>query len=387
MSAAIKKFPGPAKEAPPAMDDDEDEHECPKCPPVGAPAWLATFADIATNLMAFFVLILGFAQFDEPSFAKMAGSMRETFGTQMIASVMENPSSNRVIELDFQSGEDDKGQDDAEESSSSGEGSTPDNAEAGAAETEARDQGRDAAQALMEALSSGGVTVEQGDSSVTVKLDEAQGQPLAEAIAKALAQAAGTAVQSDTTASAQGGDEQPEPQTDPQGTTEASAGRGGKGGVAKGASHSPGFAAARLSVALQEEIGQGLVTVERRDGKVFITMGEGGGFPSGSADLTDEARALVEQIATTALDPEARITVTGHTDSVPLSASPFTDNLGLGAARAAAVVRELVDSGKIDPAKATATSKGEFAPLADNTTEEGRAKNRRIEIEIDYPAP
>ncbi|MFD1807256.1 flagellar motor protein MotB [Gemmobacter lanyuensis] len=63
--------------------------------PVGAPAWLATFADIATNLMAFFVLILGFAQFDEPSFQKMAGAMRERFGVQ----VVPGSSGESVIDL------------------------------------------------------------------------------------------------------------------------------------------------------------------------------------------------------------------------------------------------------------------------------------------------
>jgi chemotaxis protein MotB len=50
-----------------ALDDDEqDAEDCPKCPPQGAPAWMATFADMATLLMAFFVLILSFAEFNVP---------------------------------------------------------------------------------------------------------------------------------------------------------------------------------------------------------------------------------------------------------------------------------------------------------------------------------
>ena len=48
------------------LDEEQDEQECPKCPPAGAPAWMATFADMATLLMAFFVLILSFAEFNVP---------------------------------------------------------------------------------------------------------------------------------------------------------------------------------------------------------------------------------------------------------------------------------------------------------------------------------
>ena len=47
-------------------EEEKEEEECPKCPPVGAPAWMATFADMATLLMAFFVLILSFAEFNVP---------------------------------------------------------------------------------------------------------------------------------------------------------------------------------------------------------------------------------------------------------------------------------------------------------------------------------
>jgi chemotaxis protein MotB len=129
-----------------------------------------------------------------------------------------------------------------------------------------------------------------------------------------------------------------------------------------------------------------LVTVERRDGQIHVTIGEGGGFESGSTELTAEARDLMARIASSALSQDAQVTVTGHTDDVTVSAgSPYVDNLGLGAARAATVVRELVASGRVDPAQIDAVSKGEMAPIADNSTEEGRAKNRRIEIEIDYP--
>ena len=60
-----------------ALNDAEQvEPDCPKCPKVGAPAWMATFADMATLLMAFFVLILSFAEFNVPKFKQISGSLR-----------------------------------------------------------------------------------------------------------------------------------------------------------------------------------------------------------------------------------------------------------------------------------------------------------------------
>ena len=53
--------------------EEQEEEECPKCPPKGAPAWMATFADMATLLMAFFVLILSFAEFNVPKFKQISG--------------------------------------------------------------------------------------------------------------------------------------------------------------------------------------------------------------------------------------------------------------------------------------------------------------------------
>ena len=73
-----------------------------------------------------------------------------------------------------------------------------------------------------------------------------------------------------------------------------------------------------MQVALKQEIDKGLVEVERKDGKVFVTVGAGGAFPSGSAELTDEARTIMAKIATTGVGPNSKITVSGHTDNVPL---------------------------------------------------------------------
>ena len=89
-----------------------------------------------------------------------------------------------------------------------------------------------------------------------------------------------------------------------------------------------------LKVALRQQIGQGLVAVDRQEDKVIITVGAGGAFPSGSAELTQSARTIMEEIAGVNESGSGAITVSGHTDDVPLIfGSQFRDNWDLAAAR------------------------------------------------------
>ena len=83
------------------ISNEEDEHECPECPPKGAPAWMATFADMATLLMAFFVLILSFAEFNVPKFKQISGSMKNAFGIQRVIPVVEPPKGTTILSLNF----------------------------------------------------------------------------------------------------------------------------------------------------------------------------------------------------------------------------------------------------------------------------------------------
>ena len=82
-------------------EDDEEQEECPKCPPPGAPAWMATFADMATLLMAFFVLILSFSEFNVPKFKQISGSLKNAFGVQKMVPVVEQPKGTTVLSLNF----------------------------------------------------------------------------------------------------------------------------------------------------------------------------------------------------------------------------------------------------------------------------------------------
>ena len=85
--------PEPPEELPPV--------ECPKCAGGGAPAWMATFADMATLLMAFFVLLLSFAQMNVPKFKEVSGSMNDSMGVQRVVPVVEPPTADNIIADQF----------------------------------------------------------------------------------------------------------------------------------------------------------------------------------------------------------------------------------------------------------------------------------------------
>ncbi len=106
-------------------------------------------------------------------------------------------------------------------------------------------------------------------------------------------------------------------------------------------------------------------------------------FDSGSAELRSEAMPMIQKIATI-LERYATSTVEieGHTDNVPIHTSRYESNDVLSSYRALAMFDYLVENTSLDPAKIKHSGRGEYIPVADNSTPEGRAKNRRIEIKI-----
>ena len=80
-----------------------DEHDC-QCPPVGVPAYMATFADLMALLMCFFVLLLSFAEMDVLKFKRLAGSMRTAFGVQRVVDANEIPMGTSIIAQEFSPG-------------------------------------------------------------------------------------------------------------------------------------------------------------------------------------------------------------------------------------------------------------------------------------------
>ena len=105
-------------------------------------------------------------------------------------------------------------------------------------------------------------------------------------------------------------------------------------------------------------------------------------FQSGSWAVNSEGRKAVQQLgAVLAQNPDIDVLIEGHTDNVPYGGSgQLKDNWDLSTKRATSIVQILRENAEIDPQNLTAAGKGEFAPVATNESETGKAKNRRIEV-------
>lgn len=150
--------------------------------------------------------------------------------------------------------------------------------------------------------------------------------------------------------------------------------RGKKGGGGGGAAATPGA----LLEQLKPLVDRGILEVEDQDGRTVLGMRSEVLFGSGSSELSVEGKETIREIAK-ALHTQTttRWQVEGHTDNDPMAGG--MTNWELGANRALAVLHVMVDAG-MPPGRLSAATFGEFTPVAKNDNNEGKARNRRIEI-------
>ena len=136
-----------------------------------------------------------------------------------------------------------------------------------------------------------------------------------------------------------------------------------------------------ISAALTNFEGNGL-TIEQRDGKVYVSMENKLLFESGSWAVNTRGREAVVQLGKVlAENPEIAVLIEGHTDNVAYSGNGnIKNNWDLSTKRATSIVSILTENNKILKENLTAAGRGEFAPITTNSTSEGRSKNRRIEV-------
>ncbi len=123
------------------------------------------------------------------------------------------------------------------------------------------------------------------------------------------------------------------------------------------------------------------LSVEIKNGKVYVSMSNKLMFSSGSATVETKGREALKVLAEVLnKNLDIDILIEGHTDNVPIRTAQFRDNWDLSVARATSIVRILTNELSVHPTRVTASGKGEFAPRATNETAEGRALNRRTDI-------
>jgi len=127
---------------------------------------------------------------------------------------------------------------------------------------------------------------------------------------------------------------------------------------------------------------EGWVKAEREERGLVIRIMTTSFFKEGSAELTQDMKAVLDELAPMLKELPNFIQVEGHTDNKPIRNEHFRSNWELSVARATEVVRYLIQQHGIPPERIAAIGYGEYRPIAPNDTELGRAKNRRVEIVI-----
>ena len=384
--------------------DDEEEEECPKCPPAGAPAWMATFADMATLLMAFFVLILSFAEFNVPKFKQISGSLKNAFGIQRIVPVVEQPKGTTVLSLDFSPSPAPSVTKNLTQQTSESEQknldlkSEIDDGDSAKSNSKESLQAKELSKEVMNNISSEDIKVETVNDKVLVSVntDNKTSEEVSKLVKEALdsVETAREKTGATDTDVLIGGINQNlksmasatienKSLKDQVAQLENKNSKNNKDNETR--NKKAEFSEDQLRVALKQEIGKGLAEVQREKDRVIVTVGSAGAFSSGSAKLTKQAKAIMQKIAKVSAKGAGQVNVSGHTDDVPLIfGGKYRDNWDLAAARASSVVQELSKANTIPAEKLKAISFGETKPIEQNDTSEGREKNRRIEIEIKY---
>jgi len=371
---------------PPPPEDPPEEEECPPCKG-GAPAWMATFADMATLLMAFFVLILSFAHMNVPKYKEVSGSMNDKFGVQKIVPTVEQPTADNIIAKQYKTAKVDPTLLDVIQEQTTSE-PQPEDPELKDSLKKNQSETNSDAEVLKKSLAK---EIAEGKVKVTVK----DKQLIVEVIAEAQtgnqgeankSQSGSKVMQSDlevyakvASAQAQVASQIEVLDASPETLDGDLSGRGNQaGGQAIDDQYQ------KIRARLSNEIAEGLAEVERDGDKIIVRLAERGSFRSGYADLQPAFKPLLDKVGESIADSSGLITIEGHTDNIPMAFSErFRSNWDLSAARSAAVADYLLDSSPIEDGRVTVTGLADTKPLVPNDSPAGRAKNRRIEVIID----
>lgn len=374
--------PGPPK-------PEEPKDDCPKCAGGGAPAWMATFADMATLLMAFFVLLLSFAETEVPKFKQVAGSLKQAFGIEKIVPKVTIPMARSIMVENFTPAVAERSVMDIKEQRSDFvrgdfiEKKTEEGEYDQTLETEFL-QVQEALEAEMN-KGMADVKIEDGEIKVTLvepnaagggqgSEGEGSGGAVPQEVLDAVAKVAEVSANFSSQVGIQMADKA---QGRQQGANAAQ--RRGRGGAGSGNSKYE-----QLRADLSEEIAAGLAEVEKDGDKIIVRLASQGSFTSGSAQLRQTFTPTLARLGNSLAKYPGSVMVEGHTDNVPVAFSErFKSNWDLSAARAASIADFLLNSTSLEGGNVQIAGFADTRPLDSNDTASGRARNRRIEVIVD----
>lgn len=377
-------------EQPQVLDDAEAEEprkkkkkplECPACE-AGAPAWMATFADMATLLMAFFVLILSFTEMEDPSINKMLeGTMTEAFGVQRNKPSLEAPMGETIIAQQYKSTKSPAGVEAREDTTTE----EPEDRELedspDVSQSETLTDIENLERTFATEIAAGKVSVEEKDGKITVSVNEdtdsnnrdeagtqnndgkldRQELDIFAKVAKSQA-----FMETELEVEYLTSDSEDEMLRQARKTRELD----------------DKYQALRAD--LNSEIQQGLANVEKVGDQILISLSAANSFRSGYAELQPTFSDTLRNVGDSVARAGGNVQVSGHTDDIPIAFSErFDSNWDLSAARAAAVADFFFANNEIDSKRVSVFGYADTKPVADNGNAAGRAQNRRIEILID----
>ncbi len=271
-----------------------------KCPDAGLPAWVMTFADLMSLLLAFFVLLFSFSSMDIAIYKEIAGSLSDAFGVQREIKAKETPRGINIIAREFS-------------------------------------PGRPQPTPLNE--------IRQ------MTTDESKLHPVFTDPSKEGQENANTTLN--------------EEEIDQRERIKKDSGL--------------------LHEALDKEIKEGTVDLEVTENHIIIRIREKGSFTSGSADIIKPFKSIVDKISDVFSSFDGIIIVSGHTDNIPIRTNRFRSNWELSSSRAVSVIEELVKTSALREKRFKIAAFAATQPVDSNDTSIGRAKNRRVEIKMEYP--
>jgi chemotaxis protein MotB len=144
---------------------------------------------------------------------------------------------------------------------------------------------------------------------------------------------------------------------------------------------------AQLRKVLAPEIQQRVVELKVRREGLIVSLREIGFYLSGSATLMPSSKDAIDRLAAVLKARTESLRIEGHTDNVPIHTGRFQSNWELSTARASELIKVFVERYSVEPRRLSAAGYAEFHPVASNDTQDGRAKNRRVDIVVLNPSP